>query len=209
MENRIFRKSISFDSKYYAFDPENGLHFYFHFESFPEMRKERKRESTPTPASSFCRDRTTTEIAPQHRHHHLDRHYPRPIHPKPISSASMLPISFSFSTQSSSAPRSRHLDLIAPMISSTRSRHPWPISLPMTHDRSLPFPQFLITPSLSLTELWSLTNGVVLIFVFLSLYIENFYYKICLVAKKMNEKMWETSKEIAFSECNQTHENIF
>ena len=34
-----------------------------------------------------------------------------------------------------------------------------------------------------------------------SLYIEIFYYKICLEAKKM----WETSRKIAFSACNQKH----
>ena len=38
-----------------------------------------------------------------------------------------------------------------------------------------------------------------------SLYIEIFYYKICLEV----EKMWETSRKIAFSACNQTLENIF
>ena len=43
----------------------------------------------------------------------------------------------------------------------------------------------------------------------LSLYIEIFYYEICLEAKKMVEKMWETSRKIAFSEHNQTLENIF
>ena len=52
---------------------------------------------------------------------------------------------------------------------------------------------------------FSLMNGFVLIFVSLSIYIEIFYYKICLEA----EKMWETSRKIAFSECNQTPENIF
>ena len=46
-------------------------------------------------------------------------------------------------------------------------------------------------------------------FVFLSLYIEIFYYKICLITEKVGEKMWESSRKIAFSEYNQTHENIF
>ena len=43
----------------------------------------------------------------------------------------------------------------------------------------------------------------------LSLYIEIFYYEIFLEAEKMVEKMWETSRKIAFSEYNQTLENIF
>ena len=43
----------------------------------------------------------------------------------------------------------------------------------------------------------------------LSLYIEIFYYEICLEAEKMVEKMWEICKKIAFSEYNQTLENIF
>ena len=44
---------------------------------------------------------------------------------------------------------------------------------------------------------------------FKSLHITIFYYKICLVAEKIDEKMWETRRKIAFSKCNQTHENIF
>ena len=87
-----------------------------------------------------------------------------------------------------------------------RSRRPWPVT---NLSLSLNFWSLSLPPSLSLTELWSLTNGVVLIFVFLSLYIEIFYYKICLVAEKMGEKMWESSRKIEFLECNQTHENIF
>ena len=64
------------------------------------------------------------------------------------------------------------------------------LSLPMTDlSLSLHFLSLSLPPSLSLTEWWSLTNGVVLIFVFLSLYIEIFYYKICLVAEKMGKKM--------------------
>ena len=96
-----------------------------------------------------------------------------------------------------------------------RSCHPWP-----THDRSLSFSiSFSLSlnlrsfslppPSLSLTEFLSLTNDIVLIFVSLSLLIEIFYYKICLEAEKMTDKMWGTSRKIAFLECNQTLENIF
>ena len=43
----------------------------------------------------------------------------------------------------------------------------------------------------------------------LSLYIESFYYEICLETEKMVEKMWETSRKITFSKHNQTLENIF
>ena len=67
----------------------------------------------------------------------------------------------------------------------------------MTHDQSLPFPQFLITLSSSLSQFdqivefneWCCFDFCFFIFVFLSLYIEIFYYKICLVAEKMGEKM--------------------
>ena len=108
----------------------------------------------------------------------------------------------------------------------SRSTHPWPISssLPKnhrrcpldlpTHDQSPPLSwstslslslSLVLPPSLSLTDFLSLMKGFVLIFISLSLYIEIFYYKICLEA----EKMWETSRKIAFSACNQTLENIF
>ena len=138
MENRIFQKSISFDCKYYAFDPEKCLLFYFQFKPFREMRREREREreSTPAPGSLCRRDRTTTEIIPQHQRRHLDRHHLRPIHSKPISSVLTLPISFLFlfSTQNS----------LASLILLSRSHRTndlvVSISSPMTHDRSLPFP---------------------------------------------------------------------
>ena len=48
-----------------------------------------------------------------------------------------------------------------------------------------------LLPSLSLTEFESLMNGFVLMFVSLGLYIDTFYYKICLEA----EKMLETSRK--------------
>ena len=44
MENRIFWKSISFNRKYYGFDPEIVLHFYFHFKPFPDSETQRERE---------------------------------------------------------------------------------------------------------------------------------------------------------------------
>ena len=97
-------------------------------------------------------------------------------------------------------------DLIGLVVTHDRSRRPWPMT---DLSLSLNFWSLSLPSSLNLTELWSLTNGVVFIFVFLSLYIEIFYYKICLVAEKMGEKMWESSRKMAFSECNQTHKNIF
>ena len=44
MENRIFRKSISFDRVFYGFDSEIGLHFYFHFKPFSNSDAQRERE---------------------------------------------------------------------------------------------------------------------------------------------------------------------
>ena len=89
----------------------------------------------------------------------------------------------------------------------------------VTHDRSLSFLFYLslslnfqslsLSRSLNLTGFFSLMNGFVLIFVSLRLYIEIFYYKICLEAEKITEKMWETSRKIAFLECNQTPKNTF
>ena len=79
-------------------------------------------------------------------------------------------------------------------------------------DLPIPFLQLLITlssSSLRLTEFLSLMNVLFWFLFLLSLYIKIFYYKICLEAKKMVEKMWETSRKITFLECNQTLENIF
>ena len=153
MENKIFRKSISFDRVFYGFDLKIGLHFYFHFKPFTGLKhakRERERREIalqhPGAMRSRHRVRTTIKIAPQHWCCHLDRHHPRSIHLKPISSAPTLPISFSFSTQSSP---------VLP-ISSSRSHRTndlvISISSPMTHDQSLPFPQFLITLSSSLSQ---------------------------------------------------------
>ena len=47
MENKIFWKSISVDHVFYGFDPEIGLHFYFHYKPFSGLRRakrERERE---------------------------------------------------------------------------------------------------------------------------------------------------------------------
>ena len=44
MENKIFRKSISVDCVFYGFDPEIGLHFYFHYKPFLGLRHARERE---------------------------------------------------------------------------------------------------------------------------------------------------------------------
>ena len=95
----------------------------------------------------------------------------------------------------------------------TRS-HPWP-----THAQSLSFSIYLslslncrsLSSSLSLhlTEFLSSMNVLFWFLFHLSLYIEIFYYEICLETEKMVEKMWKTSRKITFSECNQTLENIF
>ena len=87
------------------------------------------------------------------------------------------------------------------IVVASRSTHPWPISASFLIYLSLSLSLSLVLPpSLSLTDFLSLMKGFVLIFISLSLYIEIFYYKICLEA----EKMWETSRKIAFSACNQT-----
>ena len=233
MENKIFRKSISVDHVFYGFDPEIGLHFYFHYKPFlgPKCAKrdrEKEREEKVTDPPKTNRTPTLAPPTPQHRRRHLDRtttkiapqtnrtpprshHHRRPIHPKPISSASSLPMT---DLVSISSPSRRYL---WPISLPSRSRHyPWSISSRSRHlwrmtdlSLSLNFWSLSLPPSLGLTELWTLMNSVVLIFVFLRLYIEIFYYKICLVAEKINEKMWKSSRKIAFSECNQTHENIF
>ena len=91
--------------------------------------------------------------------------------------------------------------------------HPCPISLFL--DLPLSFPHLLIT--LSSSSPFDRDFGVnkcfcLVLFWFLfvlSLYIEIFYYEICLETEKIVEKMWETSKKIAFSKHNQTLENIF
>ena len=44
MENRIFRKTISFDRVFYGFDPEKILRFYFLFKWFPDSNAQRERE---------------------------------------------------------------------------------------------------------------------------------------------------------------------
>ena len=151
MENKIFRKTISVDHVKLGFDPKMVLHFYFHYKPFPgQTRKERDREREK-------RELPIHPIAPQHqRCQHLSTgiaiylappsrsHHPRPIHPKPISLALLLPMT-DLITLSSLPITQTNLSL---------SLHFWSLSLP---------------PSLSLTEWWSLTNSVVLIFVFLSL----------------------------------------
>ena len=44
-ENKIFHKTISIDRVKYAFDPKMVLHFYFHYKSFPGLRRaKRERE---------------------------------------------------------------------------------------------------------------------------------------------------------------------
>ena len=157
-------------------------------------------DCTLTPPRLLCRDRSAKIASSRSRHwdHTPDRI--AKIAPPPLPSRL----------------NSHRLNLGAPwsLPLLDRSHCPWP-----THDRSLSFLIYLSLylnlrslsrpPFLCLTEFLSLTNGFDLIFVSLSLFIEIFYYKICLEVEKMTEKMWETSRKIAFSECNQTPENIF
>ena len=175
MKNKIFRISISVDRVFYGFDPEIGLYFYFLYKPFPGLRRakrerEREREKKELPIHP-------KPIAPQHRRHHLDRTLDQ-LHPTEIASPSK-----------TDPPK---IDLIGVVITHDRSRRSWPVT---DLSLSLNFWSLSLPPSLSLTELWSLTNGVVLIFVFLSLYIEIFYYKICLVAEKMGEKIQPNTKK--------------
>ena len=230
MENKIFQKSISIDCVFYGFDLEIGLHLYFHYKPFPGLKhakREREREREREKRELLIHLKS---IAPQHPRRHLDRttieiapqanrtpprlhHHRRPIHPKPISSAPSLPMTDLISI---SSPSLRYPWLISlpsrsrryPWPISSRSCHPWPISSPMTHDWSLPFPQFLITLSSSLSQfdrIVEFNEWCCFDFCFFKFIYWNFYYKICLVV----EKMWESSRKIAFSECSQTHENIF
>ena len=95
-----------------------------------------------------------------------------------------------------------HLDLVATTFRLTpldRISISFSIYLSLSLSLSLFLP-----PSLSFTKFENLTIGFILIFVSLSLYIEIFNYKICLEV----EKMWEKCREISFSECYQTPENI-
>ena len=105
--------------------------------------------------------------------------------------------------------RSRcHLQKI--VITASRST---PLDLISTKFLGLPlsFPQSL-TLSSSLSLVWpSLRVLMVLFWFFLSLkslYIANFYYKICLEVEKNAKKMWETSRKFAFSKYYNTLENI-
>ena len=153
---------------------------------------------TQTPEKRVKRERARREAKPSN-------HRPNGTTPTPNRIAKIAPLQPSRSNF-------RHFNLVAtwslpPLV---QSCHPWP-----TYDQSLSFSIYLslslsfrslsLPPSLSLTEFFSLTNNFFLIIFSLSLYIEIFYYKIFLEA----EKMWETSRKIAFSECNQTPENIF
>ena len=84
--------------------------------------------------------------------------------------------------------RDRATEIVAhdpPMIDLSLSRSTCPFPLIFNHSLRL---------SLSIwPNCLSLRNGFVFIFVFLSLYIKIFYYKICLEAEKVAEKMWENS----------------
>ena len=78
MENKIFRKSISVDRVFYGFDPEIGLHFYFHYKPFSgfrraEREREREREREERVTDSPKTDRTPALAPPYISHHHRDR----------------------------------------------------------------------------------------------------------------------------------------
>ena len=75
--------------------------------------------------------------------------------------------------------QSRHLDLVT---------HEWSLSFSIYLSLSLSFRLLFLPPSLSLTKFFSLMNGFVLIFVSLSIFIEIFYYKICLEVEKWLRK---------------------
>ena len=83
---------------------------------------------------------------------------------------------------------------IAPMT------HSCPISLFL--NIPFPFPQLSITLVLPLSPFDRIFSSMNVLFWFLfhlSLYIEIFYYEICLETEKMVEKMWKTSRKITFS----------
>ena len=165
MENKIFRKNISVDCVFYGFDPEIGLHFYFHYKPFPSLRRakrerERERERVTDPPKI---DRTLAPAPPSRSHHHRDRtpprlhHHWRLIRPKPISLALLLPMANLITLSISSLPM---IDLVSiltlPMtdlvsISSPMTdlvaHDPWPISpFPSIFDHSLFLP-LLVWPN--------------------------------------------------------------
>ena len=181
-----------------------------------ERERERERESeldrAPTPDASTRLRRWVriAEIVPPRSHHHWDR-TPALAPPSRSSPPKIDPSKTNLVLNPKLIGAvvlvfDPKLIGVADLVAHDRSHCPWPMT---DLSLSLNFWSLSLPSSLSLTELWSLTNGVVFIFVFLSLYIEIFYYKICLVVEKMGEKMWERSRKMAFSECNQTHENIF
>ena len=192
MENKIFGKNISVDCVFYGFDPEIGLHFYFHYKPFSGLRcakREREKEERVTDPSKTDRNPAPVPPAPQHWRHHISRttteiaspskidppksitprlihrrsHHPRLITPTEIASPSKTDspktdlIGATVTHDRSHRPlvvthdRSRRsLDLVS--ISSLPMTELVSISLPMTHDQSLPFPPFLITLSSSLSQ---------------------------------------------------------
>ena len=190
MENKIFQKSISVDRVFYGFDSEIGLHFYFHYKLFPGLRRaKREREREERVTDSPKTDRTPAPAPPYISHHHRDR-----ITTEDRSTEDRITPDQSHPTEIASPLKTDppKTDLIGLVVTHDRSHRPWPMT---DLSLSLNFWSLSLPPSLSLTELWSLTNGVVLIFVFLSLYIEIFYYKICLVAEKMGEKIQPNTKK--------------
>ena len=117
MENKIFRKNISVDCVFYGFDPEIGLHFYFHYKPFPSLRRakrERERERVTDPPKT---DRTPAPGPPSRSNHHRD-FTPNQSHPTEIASPWM-----------TDPPKT---DLIGAVVTHDQSCHP----LIMTDDQS-------------------------------------------------------------------------
>ena len=81
MENKIFGKNISVDCVFYGFDPEIGLHFYFHYKPFSGLRcakRERERRESYRSTQNWSQPSTgaasTPTLAPPYiSHHHRDR----------------------------------------------------------------------------------------------------------------------------------------
>ena len=86
MENRIFWKSISFNCKYYGFDLEIVLHFYFHFKPFLDSDAQRGRERE----RERERERGDHWYSPSHELTHSQRAPPSPsLQMQPILSLTL------------------------------------------------------------------------------------------------------------------------
>ena len=165
MENKIFRKSISIDRVFYGFDLEIGLHFYFYYKPFPGPRRAKrgrgreKEERVTDPPKTDC---TPAPVPAYISHHHRDR-----ITTEDRSTQTDPPKIASPQTDRTPLRSHHHRRPIHPKpissAPSSRSRRPWPMT---DLSLSLHFLSLSLPRSLSLTKWWSLTNCVVLIFVF-------------------------------------------